>query len=181
MMLRRGEAIWGFSCFALSFRGIEDAGDGVGELGPAGTLCEQMLFAGVGEAVDADALFVLGKLPVGGDHFLTLETVQGGIEGAGVDLEDVVGVGFDGLADAVAVAGAPAEGLQDQEVESALEQLDAILIAIGHAPRPLGVESLHPACRTSTPMEKFIILFAYLLETGKCLAAKRLRQESAVC
>jgi len=30
-------------------------------------------------------------------------------------------------------------------------------------------------------MEKFSILFAYLLETGKCLAAKRLRQESAVC
>jgi hypothetical protein len=30
-------------------------------------------------------------------------------------------------------------------------------------------------------MEKFSILFAYLLETAKCLAAKRLRQESAVC
>src|SRR5215470_10289871 len=37
---------------------------------------------------------------------------------------------------------------------------------------PLGVDSLHPACRTSTPMEKFSILFADFSERGKCLVVK---------
>ena len=42
--------------------------------------------------IDAHALLVLGSLPVGGDPFLAFEAVEGGVERAGVDLEDVAGV-----------------------------------------------------------------------------------------
>ncbi len=47
--------------------------------------------------------------------------MQRRIERAGFDLERLFGMGVDGLADAVAVLRPPAKGLQDDEVERALQ------------------------------------------------------------
>src|SRR5262249_50491623 len=103
------------SCLALRLcGGIEDAGDGVGQLRPARTLGQQMLPAGVGEPIDSDALFVLGEVPLGGDQLLAFQAMECGIERAGVDLQDVVRIGTDRLADAITVAGSPAQGLENQ-------------------------------------------------------------------
>ena len=54
----------------------------------------------------------------------------------------LVGVAANRDADVVAVAGAPLERLQDQEVERALQQLDVVLVP---AAVPHGVASLHAA------------------------------------
>ena len=77
---------------------------------------------------------------------MAFEAMESGVERTGVDLEDVAGVELDGLADAVAVLGSPAESLEDQEVERALEKLDAVLIAGWRQVFFLReVESLHPS------------------------------------
>src|SRR5690348_1354831 len=65
------------SCFALPLGGLEDAGDGVGELRPLRAFGEEALFSCGGQFIDADALFVFGSLPVGGDPFLAFEAMQG--------------------------------------------------------------------------------------------------------
>jgi hypothetical protein len=51
--------------------------------------------------------------------------MQRRIERPGVHLERVLRAGANELRDAVAVAWAPPEGLKDDEVERALQQLDA--------------------------------------------------------
>src|SRR5262249_38292947 len=82
------------------------------------------------------------QLPLRRDPLLALEPVQGGVERPGVDLQDVARARLDGLGDAVAVLRPPAEGFEDQEIERALEQLDAVLVARG----------LRHGCRQTTPM-----------------------------
>src|SRR5262249_53464937 len=53
----------------------------------------------------------------------------------------------DGLADVVAVRRSPAQRLQDQHVEGALEQVGARRAAVGHGCR----QSTATGCRLSTP------------------------------
>jgi len=47
--------------------------------------------------------------------------VQGRVERALFDLQDFVGVEFDGLGDGVAVGRAAEQGAQDEEIEGALQ------------------------------------------------------------
>ena len=84
---------------------------------------------GGGQPVDARALLVVGDLPRRRDPLAPLEPVQRRVQRAGVDLQHVARVRADGLGDAVAVLRAPLEGLEDEQVERALEQLDAVLVA----------------------------------------------------
>ena len=93
------------------------------------------------QAIDAGALLALGDLPLRLDELLALQAMQRGIEGPGVDLEQVAGMRANRLADAVAMAGPPAQLLEDQQVERALEQFDAVLVARMPA---MGIDSLYP-------------------------------------
>ena len=62
--------------------------------------------------------------------------MQSGVEGAGFDLEQVVGLRADGLADTMAVLGPPLEGAKDEHVEGALEELQALCVGVfGHSRR----------------------------------------------
>src|SRR2546430_1478358 len=81
----------------------------------------ELLLTGGGEGVDAHALAVLRGAPRGGQPFLFREAVEGGIERPRFHLQHVVGIGADHLRDAVAVARPPAQGLENDEVERALE------------------------------------------------------------
>src|SRR5262249_43290966 len=59
------------------------------------------------------------------------EPVQRGVEGARLDLEQVVRLHADGLADAMAVLGPPLERSKDEHVERALEELKTPVIGAG--------------------------------------------------
>ena len=50
------------------------------------------------------------------------------IQGPGIHLEQVAGIGANRLAGAVAVLRAPEKGLQNKEIERALQQLDPVSI-----------------------------------------------------
>src|SRR5271163_3470410 len=66
----------GVSCFTLFLRGLQDAGDGVGELCPARTFRREPLLAGRSQAIYAHTLLVLGNLPVRSDPLLALQSVE---------------------------------------------------------------------------------------------------------
>src|SRR5262249_10131526 len=95
--------------------------------------------AGRGESVRAHALLVLGHGPLGLDELLSLESMERGIDRAGVDLEHAARGGVDHLNEAIAVARTPAQRLKDDEVERALEDLDAgegrLFVALDHVVR----------------------------------------------
>src|SRR5262249_56438553 len=82
------------------------------------------------------------RSPLGGNGALALEPVERGIERAGVHLERVARAGPDHLRDAVAVAFAPAQRLENQEIERALQQLDP--------PGERVLPRSHRGCRIST-------------------------------
>jgi hypothetical protein len=75
--------------------------------------------------VDLDSLVAGGRLPFGGDQALALQAVKGGVERTRVNLQHVPRAIPDELRDPIPVPGAPAQGLQNEEVERALQQLDA--------------------------------------------------------
>src|ERR1043166_1247806 len=97
--------------------------DRVGDPLPVGPLGGEAAAAGGGEGIEAGAAVVLGRPPFGADQPLPLQPVERGIEGAFVHLEDAPGARFDALGDAPAVHGAEAEGLEDQHVEGALQEV----------------------------------------------------------
>ena len=59
--------------------------------------------------------------------------MESGIERTLLDLENIVGGEFDGFGDGVAMGGAEEEGAEDEEVESALKEFDALLFFSRHS------------------------------------------------
>lgn len=102
----------------------EDVADGGGDGGPAALILLELFSAGGGDFVDAGAAFVFGDDPVGGDPTGLFHAMEGGVEGAFLDAEEI-GDGLDVGGDAITVEGAAAiEDLQDQEGECALERIE---------------------------------------------------------
>ena len=79
--------------------------------------------SGSGERVELCAAIVFAGLPLRGDPALLFELVQGGVEGAVADLQDVAGDLLQTLADGPAVHGLKGENLQEKKVECALDQI----------------------------------------------------------
>jgi len=84
-----------------------------------------MLFAARRKAVVTSALAFFGEIPGGSDQATGFEAVEGGIERAGFDLEELFGSALDMSGDGVTVRRAVDEGAENQDVERALEEVDA--------------------------------------------------------
>jgi hypothetical protein len=68
------------------------------------------------------SIAIRGCLPFGGDPTSFLQTMQRGIEGTMLHLQEIVGGPLDMLADLVAMRGAIQKGPQDEHVQRALEK-----------------------------------------------------------
>ena len=103
-------------------------------------------FPAGGQPVVLRALVGFADAPLGFQPAALLEPMQRRIERAGLDLQQIVGLRANGLADAVAVLRAPLEGPEDEHVERALEELQALVVGrLGHSRRQsttLDVEAL---------------------------------------
>ena len=90
---------------------------------------------GIGQAIRAQSDGLL-KVETGSLYPALHEAVQRGIQGARLDLEQVVGLHADGLADAVAVLRAPLKRAKDEHVEGPLEEFQALFVGLfGHSRR----------------------------------------------
>src|SRR6185437_3616656 len=106
----------------------QDSSDRDYRLLPSGALREQLLLAGRGEPVDLYALLVLRLLPFRCDPFGALQTMQRGVERPRIRPQHIARAGADGLADSIAVPRPPLQGLQDQQVERALQQFNPVAV-----------------------------------------------------
>ena len=79
-----------------------------------------------GEPVELGAAVVLGGALFGGDPAALDQPVQRRIERPLLDLQHVVRIALDGLGDGVAVRRPEQQRAQDQQVERALQQFDAV-------------------------------------------------------
>src|ERR1700756_3293616 len=129
-MVRRYGALHAGSdarCSRASLRlggGLGRGEDRVGEAGKRGSFETQLSAAFRRECIKLCATIVLGCAPIGLDPAAGFEAVEGGVERALLDAEDVVGGLFDPAGDAVTVRRSPAYGFEDQEVERAAEDFD---------------------------------------------------------
>src|SRR3954462_2104017 len=89
--------------------------DGGGEALPAGGLVAELFASLGGESVELGAAVVFGDAPLGLDPAFAGHAVEGGIEGAFFDAEDVVGGALDPAGDAAAGHRAPGEGFEDEQ------------------------------------------------------------------
>ena len=95
-------------------RRIHDAADRVHELRPAILLARQLSLASGGELVILRALIGLADTPLGLQPSVFFEAVERGVERAGFDPQQVLGLRADRLADAMAVLGPPLEGPENR-------------------------------------------------------------------
>jgi hypothetical protein len=84
--------------------------------------------AGAGEAVVLGLASAFRELPFGTDPAGLFDAVEGGIEGAFFDAEELVADTLDAGGDAVAVHGFVLEDFEDEEIEGALEDV----VGFGH-------------------------------------------------
>ena len=109
---------------AIGSGGLKNLEDGAGVFGPDGGLRAELFPALRGELVVLGFAIVLGKPPFGLEQSAFLHAVERGVERALLDLESLVGGLADPRRDGVAVARTPGEGLEDEEVERALEEVE---------------------------------------------------------
>ena len=97
--------------------------------GPAQSL--EAPASGAGETVVPGPPGAVARAPLGVHQSRPLQALQGGEEGAGVHLEDVAGDLLDPAGDAEAVQRREAQGLEDEQVQGAL---DDVGLGGGHGP-----------------------------------------------
>ena len=80
------------------------------------------------QMIEARALVGISHTPLGLQPLPVHQEVERRVERAGLDLEQIVGLRADRLADAVAVLRSPLQGAQDEHVEGGLEELEALVV-----------------------------------------------------
>src|SRR5581483_10059461 len=108
---------------------------------PARALAHQLPLSGGGEAVLLHPLMVLAGFPIAPNPARALQPVQCRVERAGFHRQHIAGVQADGLADSIAMLGSPLQGLEDEQVQRALQQLNPVLVTRLH-----GLFSLDSPC-----------------------------------
>src|SRR5262249_40429307 len=111
---------------------LQHSRNSVLQLLPPGEFVCQLLFSPGSQPVILRALIVVRSLPLRSDPLLLFQAVERGIKRSGVHLEDFAGARANRDADAVTVPRAPLQGLQNQEIQGSLQQLDAILVLHSH-------------------------------------------------
>lgn len=105
---------------------VEDAVHEGGEAAPVGDVAVELGASGDGDGVELGLALVVGDAPLGGDPTALLEADEGGVDGALVEEDFVAGNLLDAACDAVAMEGSKGgEGLEDHEVQGALEEFEA--------------------------------------------------------
>src|SRR5262245_43149654 len=113
----------------LLFRGrVQDEPDRVDELRPLVALAKQLGLPGCGQSVVLRPLVRFADPPLRLQPPAFHQAVERGIERAGLDAEQVVGLRADGLTDAVAVLRTPLQRAKDEQVERALKQLEPAIV-----------------------------------------------------
>jgi len=116
----------GTSAWAASLlRSSQDQSDGIREALPIRNFRLQLFAALALERVKLR--FSAGVFPLGLGPVLLLKAVKGGIEGTLRDLKEIPGNLLDALGDSVAVKGSGSDDLENQHVESSLEELHFFL------------------------------------------------------
>ncbi len=116
----------GTSAWAASLlRSSQDQSDGIREALPIRNFRLQLFAALALERVKLR--FSAGVFPLGLGPVLLLKAVKGGIEGTLRDLKEILGNLLDALGDSVAVKGSGSDDLENQHVESSLEELHFFL------------------------------------------------------
>src|SRR5918996_613364 len=111
----------------------QDGGHCLDELGEAPGLGGELFPALGRELVEARLAAQLGDPPLGLDPPLPLHPVEGGVERALLDLDRLAAGVAEPAADGVPVSGTPAQGLEDEGVEGAVE---AVFALGGHGGTP---------------------------------------------
>src|SRR5215210_4140360 len=127
---RRPRVSWRQRDMRLALR-LQQPGDGRGAAGPVRGLDLELFSAGASERVEPRAARVLRLAPLGVEPSGALQPLQGGEEGSGVDLEHSARDLFDAAGDAEAVHGLKTEGLEDEHVERALDDVGVELFHDG--------------------------------------------------
>lgn len=102
---------------------LEGELDGSGEAIPLGDFVFELRFTGFRD--DVELCFAAGfvRTPFTADEALLFQAVKGGVERALFDLKNFAGDRLDPFSDRPAVPSLGSEGLKDQDVESALNEV----------------------------------------------------------
>src|SRR5580704_12787961 len=104
---------------------IQDQSHGAGERLPLRLFADQLFPPERREAIVAGALAFVGQLPGGRNPAPRLEPMDGRVQRTGLDLQQVFGGPLNVFCDGVPVTGSCQQRPEDQQVERALQELDA--------------------------------------------------------
>src|SRR5215471_13289725 len=113
-------------------RGSENAGDGGGHAQPGCLLVVELAAAQRGQLVELRLPPGFRRRPLRSEPSALLETMEGRIERALLDLQHVAGDLLEPLGDGVAMDRSETHHFQDQQIERALQQIGLARV-VGHA------------------------------------------------
>ena len=134
----------------------EDAAHDIGEALPVGGIFGELLTAGAGDGVELGLAIVFRGSPGGVDPSALLKADEGGVDGSLVEEHRVAAGLLDAASDAVAVhLSHGGEGIEDHEVEGALQQIE---LGIAHWGVSCGVTTVAECglCGNATEGGRFV-------------------------